>query len=204
MKTKVMDLWAWATDMVLLNVMWFVFSIPVVTIGASTVALWDVMLQRIRNEEPFIIKDFYRSFRHHFKRATLAWGFVLGIGLLLVTNFVICHVFQELQILELVFAAFFLCLIGFCQYIFPLVSQCEKPLRELIKTAAFLAIGFLPKTMMVTSVALFPLIIAVCVSRSMFGMLLCTVFVVAFSIWINARTLNPIFVNSIDTVNVEK
>lgn len=193
MKTKVMDLWEWATDLVLLNVLWFVCCIPLITIGASTVALWDVMLQRIRNEEPFIIKDFYSSFRRHFKRATLAWGFVLGIGLLLVTNFVICHIFQELQVLELVFAAFFLCLIGFCQYIFPLVSQCEKSLRELIKTAAFLAIGFLPKTLMVTSVALLPLIIAVCVSHSMFGMLLCVVFAVAFSTWLNARILNQIF-----------
>ena len=179
----------------MLNVLWFVCCIPLITIGASTAALWDVILRRVRDEDPSIVRDFFGSFKVNFKRGTQSWGLIFGAGCLLTVNFTICHLFEELQILELVFVALFLCLIGLCQYLFPLVSQCDGTFRELIKTAAFLAVGYLPKTLMVTSVALLPVIAAFGISYGMFGVLLCVAFVVALAVWINAKVLSDIFSN---------
>ena len=45
-------------DMICLNVMWLVCCIPVVTIGASTTALYTVMLKLVKNEEGYVFRGF--------------------------------------------------------------------------------------------------------------------------------------------------
>lgn len=192
MKTRVMNLWEWATDLILLNILWFVCCIPLFTIGAASAALWGVMLQRVRKEDIFSARDFFRSFKRNFKRASQVWGILAAAELLLMVNFVICHTFQELRVLELVFLILLLCLIGFSQYLFPLVSQGNKSWRESLKTAMIMAAYYLPQTFLVTSIALIPVIAAVVVQYAMLGVLLGITFTTAFSTWLNARILCPI------------
>ena len=38
-------------DFIILNLLWVVCSIPIITIGASTTALYTVMLKLVKNEE---------------------------------------------------------------------------------------------------------------------------------------------------------
>lgn len=51
-------------DMMCLNVLWLVCSLPIFTIGASTTAMYTVMLKVVKNEEGYIVKGFLR----HLKR----------------------------------------------------------------------------------------------------------------------------------------
>ena len=48
---------------VYLNILWFICSLPVVTIGASTTALFYVTLKMAKNEEGNITAAFFRSFK---------------------------------------------------------------------------------------------------------------------------------------------
>lgn len=57
-------------DLIVLNVLWLVTSLPVVTLGASTAALWDVAMKMALEEEGSIFKSYFRSFARHFWRAT--------------------------------------------------------------------------------------------------------------------------------------
>ena len=50
-------------DMVCLNIMWLICCIPVVTIGASTTALYSVMLKMVKNEEGYIFRGFFKAFK---------------------------------------------------------------------------------------------------------------------------------------------
>ena len=66
-----------------LNLLWFVCSLPVVTIGAATTALYYTSLKVIRGEESSLTQQFFHSFRENFKQATVLWLIMAGIGLFL-------------------------------------------------------------------------------------------------------------------------
>ena len=64
----------------LLNLLWFVCSIPVVTIGAAATAVYSVTLKMVRNQEGYIIKSFFKAFRDNFRQATVIWLILLTAG----------------------------------------------------------------------------------------------------------------------------
>ena len=60
-------------DMVCLNVLWLICCIPIITIGASTTALYTIMLKMVKNEEGYIFRGFFKAFKSNFKQSTIIW-----------------------------------------------------------------------------------------------------------------------------------
>lgn len=71
-------------DLIILNVLWFVCSIPIFTIGASTTAVYYVTLKLARNDDGYTIRSFFKSFKENFKQATIIWLIMLAVGLSLI------------------------------------------------------------------------------------------------------------------------
>ena len=53
-------------DLMILNILFIVCCIPIVTIGASVTSLYYVTLKMAVNEEGYIAKAFLKSFRQNF------------------------------------------------------------------------------------------------------------------------------------------
>ena len=73
------------------NLMFILFSFPVVTAGAAYVALYHVMFKALRGDgviNPF--KQFWIGFKSNFKQATIAWICVLALLLLGFMDLRIC------------------------------------------------------------------------------------------------------------------
>ena len=70
-------------DVLILNVLWIICSIPLVTMGASTTAVYYVTLKLVRDEEGPIIRSFFKSFKENLKQATVIWLILLMVGGLL-------------------------------------------------------------------------------------------------------------------------
>lgn len=68
-------------DLIVLNILWAVFCLPIVTIGASTTALYSVTLKMVVNEEGYLIRDFWRAFKRDFKQSTSIWLLLLVLGI---------------------------------------------------------------------------------------------------------------------------
>ena len=49
-------------DLIVLNILWIITSIPIVTIGASTTAMYYVTLKLVRDEDGYTIRSYFRSF----------------------------------------------------------------------------------------------------------------------------------------------
>ena len=58
-------------DMVKLNFMWLLCSIPIVTIGASTAAAYSITLKMVDDEEGYIVKPFLKEFKNNLKNGCL-------------------------------------------------------------------------------------------------------------------------------------
>lgn len=70
-------------DLILLNILWIVCSIPVFTIGASTTAVYYVTLKLVRDEGDSTIRSFFHSFKGNFRQATAIWMVLLAAGIVL-------------------------------------------------------------------------------------------------------------------------
>jgi len=78
-----------AADLIWLNILTFICCIPVVTIGASMTALNYVVLKMVRNEEGYITRSYFKSFKQNFKQATVIWLIVLAVIMVLAGDFYI-------------------------------------------------------------------------------------------------------------------
>ena len=66
-----------------LNLLWFICCIPIVTIGASTTALYYTSLKIVRDEDRSVARMFFRSFLENFRQSTILWLILLAVGLVL-------------------------------------------------------------------------------------------------------------------------
>lgn len=58
-------------DLILLNVLWFLCSLPLFTLGASTCAVYDVTIRYALHEEPQLPEPFSRPFGKTLRRELL-------------------------------------------------------------------------------------------------------------------------------------
>ncbi len=60
-------------DVLWLNLLWLVTSIPLITIGAATTAAFSVSLNMVDDEEGYITRTFFKEFKSNFKKGTIIW-----------------------------------------------------------------------------------------------------------------------------------
>lgn len=73
-------------DCICLSAMWLVFSLPILTIGASTTALYAASYQVVRKKEGRLWQRFWDAFRENLKRSTLIGLVVLAVMALLTVD----------------------------------------------------------------------------------------------------------------------
>lgn len=69
-------------DLVYLSILWLFCCLPVVTIGASSAALYDAVVHCCRRGEEGVLDRFFSTFRRELKRCILLW--LPGIALIAV------------------------------------------------------------------------------------------------------------------------
>ena len=72
-------------DLIWAGLLWLVCSLPVLTIGASSTALYYAVVKSIRQERGRVSSCFFHAFRINFRQATVLWllcvlVLLLGIG----------------------------------------------------------------------------------------------------------------------------
>jgi len=73
--TKIGQIW-------LLNILWLVTSLGLITIGASTTALIYSMM-KLHADEGYPVSNFFKSFKENFGQATVIWLIYAAVGALL-------------------------------------------------------------------------------------------------------------------------
>ena len=142
---------------------WTVRCIPIITIGASLTALHYVVLKMVKDEEGYITRSFFKSFRENFKQATLMWLMLLVVFILLVADFMIFRfsgiVFPGWCQIALIAIAV---LIMFAtMHLFPLLSRYENSIRATYKNSLFMGILHLPKTILMMLCWIVPIVITI-------------------------------------------
>ena len=73
-------------DLLILNLLFVMCSIPVITVGASATAMCYVTLKMRDEEEGSVFKNFFMAFRQNFVQATLIWIVLAALAGFLVAD----------------------------------------------------------------------------------------------------------------------
>lgn len=143
-------------DLMVLNILFCITSIPLITIGASWTALYSVTLKMVRDEEGSVSRSYFRSFRQNFRQATLLWLGVLVVLTLLVLDIRVLNSMAGGTAPGLLRVGVeILALLGIMvlQYLFPSLARFEASLADTLKNACMMALAHLPKTALMTAAA---------------------------------------------------
>ncbi len=131
------------TEFVLLNAVFLITCIPLITIGASITALYTVTLREARGEEGYLVRSYWKAFLENFRKSTLLFLVYFASGCVLLFNLVFW--------LQMQTPAGNLLLTGICLlsllwlvsllYVFPLQARFENSLSQTLRNALLLALS---------------------------------------------------------------
>ena len=179
----VMEFIAKIFDLVILNLIFIFSCVPIITIGASTSALSYVTLKMVRGEDPYIWRNFWKSFRQNFKQRTRVWIFSILIFIFLGMDFYIINsqntsLFAVVRILLWIVCAVALSVF---LYVFPVISHFVCTTKQALKNALLMTFGHLPYTLMMLALA--GLLLFLCSSSSkLFAMIVVLSGICGFSV----------------------
>lgn len=147
-----------AGNVILVNLQFILTLIPVVTAGAGLCSMYYCMLRLVRYGDIFPIKDFWRSFRENFKKATITWLVLILLALFLFVDYRIAMQMPGIGLLcQIVVGAFSMMMLLLTMYLFPVMAGFEGKVRELMKYAFFFVGKNIGLAIMIAGINLVPL-----------------------------------------------
>lgn len=142
-------------DVVGLSLLWFMCSLPVVTIGPACAALYDAAFHCVRCGEPGLYGRFLRTFRREFKCAGLSWlAWGTALALLYLGYRAAAGLAHQSRVMLVLAAAYLVLMVipaGLLCWLFPLISRFEYGFLALNRTALQFWFAHLPSTLAMTA-----------------------------------------------------
>lgn len=139
-------------DAIILNFFFLITSIPLVTIGASYTAMYYYCTKAIGNEEGYLWKSYWKSFKTNFVQGFLMEVFFAIVGVILYVD--IKYLYDKAFTGgSLLWNIMFFIVVGIAvlavltfMYAFPVLSRFDNTTFRIIKNAAFMSIKHLTQT----------------------------------------------------------
>lgn len=134
-------------DVMFVGFLWLVFSIPLISIGASTTATYYTVVKGIRRKRGYIWRNFWSSFKMNFLPATVLWIVSLLLDGFFVFNIIYAHNHMEdsaAMVLTVIYMVILVVLLITQIYLFPVLSRFKLPIKGIVKTSFFFGVKHLP------------------------------------------------------------
>ncbi|MCD8154642.1 MAG: DUF624 domain-containing protein [Clostridiales bacterium] len=184
-------------DLIILNLLCIVCCIPVFTAGASITAMFYVTLKLARNEDVYIVKGFFKSFKQNFKQATIINLLMILVGVLILFDLYIARnmegtVFQVLTVVFMVFAIVYLMIF---LYIYPILAKFDNTIRNTFTNSFLMALRHLPRTILMLLISCVPVLILFIPNYTILSVLSGLFILLGFSTvaWCNSKIFVKIF-----------
>lgn len=136
-------------DVVKLNFFWILFSIPVITMGASTVAAMSVGLKMVDDEEGYIGKNFLKAFKENWKQGTVLWVITVVAVYAIYLDFQLFEAVDNNPIIFLIIGMVSIALaVAALIYSYPLSARYENTLINTIQNSINISRKYLGKTLL--------------------------------------------------------
>jgi uncharacterized membrane protein YesL len=116
-------------DLFVLNLLWLVGSLPIVTVGVSTTAAFTVTLKMVQDDDPQVVTEFMQAYRENLGQGVVASLLLLVVGASSLLGFLLFEIVEGNPLLLLIAG---LCtaavLLVHAIYLFPLVARYRNTL----------------------------------------------------------------------------
>jgi uncharacterized membrane protein YesL len=163
---KIMRILEFLTSFFLLNILWLLFCLPVMTIFPATVAMYCVIRQWILHKEYSVFRPFIHFFKKNFKL-----GFLLGLvwlafaGIFSIDYFLMENLGEFQSILLPILTIFGTLFLSISSFIFSTIANYNVHFMSAIKNSLFFSVRYFPTTI-----------------ASIFLLALCVLFVLTWSV----------------------
>ena len=139
-------------ELIIVSVLWLLCCLPVVTIGASTTALYYAVVKTVRKDRGYVYKEFFRSFKRNLKSGTLLTVIFLLLAVVLLYNREYLNAVtggNELALaqgdgmpllLYVVYDGILIIMALILVYLFPALSRFDMKTADIVKLAFVMSI----------------------------------------------------------------
>ena len=139
-----------ALDVLLLNLLWLLFSLPIITIGASTCAAFYVTMKMVDEEEGYVARMFVKAFKENFKQGTIMWLFTAPC---IYADYLIWQLViksDDINFIIILGAILYTAVIALViLYSYPLIARYKNSLRNIVKNAFGVSMLYFKKTLLI-------------------------------------------------------
>lgn len=137
-------------DIMILNVMVILFSLPIVTAGASITAGYYIAYKMTKDEESYIIRGFWKAFKENFKQSTLIWLIMLVMLVVIFGDFWIVFYsgMQFGKVLSVAVVVVSAIMMMGLVYMLPMQARFSNTIKNIIKNSFLMSISHLPSTIL--------------------------------------------------------
>ena len=149
------------TDIIVLNVLCFICCLPVITIGPSVTAMHYITLKIARDEEIYVLRDYFKAFKENFKQSVIAWLVFLVITAVFFVDYLILKDMglENTKVFFMIIGAIYLLVCLTMMYVFPLMARFENSLKQTVKNALFMSILHIFKTVIMAVIYAIPFVL---------------------------------------------
>lgn len=185
------------TDLCILNVLCIICCLPVITAGASITAMFYITMKMVRNEEAYIVRGFFKSFKQNFRQATIINIIMLVLAAFLYVDTKVVKTMPQPagQIMQMIFMVFAVLLAMVFLYIYPVLAKFYNTIKQTFINALLMSIRHLPYTFIMILISLCPYLIFRIESAQIQSMVLFLFVLVGFAgiAYINSNFFVKIF-----------
>lgn len=147
-------------DVLKLNFMWILFSLPIVTIGASTVAAMSVALKMTDDEEGYIGRQFVKAFKENWKQGTILWLITIVAVYAIYLDFQLFEAVEGNPIMFLIIGIVSIAIVIVALlYSYPLLARYENTLFNTIQNSIEISKKYFGKTLLLVLILAFEVLV---------------------------------------------
>lgn len=147
-------------DVLFINLLWIICSLPIVTIGASTCAAFSITLKMVDDEEGYIGKTFFKAFKQNFKQGTMMWLITAPCVYMLYLLWQMVIKSEDINAIVIIGVILLTAIaISINLYSYPLIARYENSLKNIIKNSFGICVQFFIKTLILIAVVAVEIII---------------------------------------------
>lgn len=139
-------------DLILVNLLTIVCSLPIFTIGTAVTAAYTVSMKLVKDQLSYTIKGYFRAFKDNFKKATPLWLINLAAIAVIVLDLYYASTLTGGTVIIFVLRGLFYLialLVSFVTiYLYALTAKFENSRLQTLKNAFFMSLRHLPWTLL--------------------------------------------------------
>lgn len=138
--SKVMRFLTILCNLVILNLLWILTSLPVVTVGASNSAMFAVLFQYLDQGSDAVVKPYFKAFSANWGQSTRVWIPMVLVGVLLFLDgwYLTGHAGEVSRLMWIPFGLLLAALLATGSYIFGLIPRFRNTTRQLLRNSVLI------------------------------------------------------------------